>query len=126
MMSDTGILNELVSIIRRANIDPEGVNAWFVSLANSGDPFIDFLAFDDTNVYNVRVWLDYKSLKPCGRLIFNSITDKQKQQLRDILSAIEGDLTYNNKLILHPFLTFFQKIGPQNQKNPICLLRAVH
>ena len=91
MMSDTGILNELVSIIRRANIDPEGVNAWFVSLANSGDPFIDFLAFDDTNVYNVRVWLDYKSLKPCGRLIFNSITDKQKQQLRDILSAIEEE-----------------------------------
>ena len=78
MMSDTGILNELVSIIRRANIDPEGVNAWFVSLANSGDPFIDFLALDDTNVYNVRVWLDYKSLKPRGRLIFNSITDKQK------------------------------------------------
>lgn len=84
MMSDTGILNELVSIIRRANIDPEGVNAWFVSLANSKDPFIDFLALDDTNVYNVRVWLDYKSLKPRGRLIFNSITDKQKQQLSDI------------------------------------------
>ena len=27
MMSDTGILNELVSIIGRSNIDPEGVNA---------------------------------------------------------------------------------------------------
>ena len=115
-MLDTGILDELVSIIGRANIDPKGVNAWFVSLANSGDPFIDFLALDDMNVYNVRVWLDYKSLKPRGRLIFNSITDKQKQQLRDILNAIEGDLIYNDKLVLHPFLTFFQKIGPQNQK----------